>query len=320
VTFKLLFELFHDLVKGLQLCDYIIKKKDHFQFLDNTIFYSYWQNSSSFALALLKNYFPESKMICRAHRGDLYFYSQKNNYLSFRKYISEHMDKIFFISNDGKKYQEKLLQKKYSNFEISLLGTPNHSDHNTSKKKLQENVIVSCSNLISVKRVHLIIEALAAIEQHPIHWIHFGGGLLFNELNDYAKKMLADVNNISFNLKGHTPVQEILEFYSKNNVDLFINVSESEGIPVSIMEAMSFGIPVIATNVGGSSEIVDNYNGFLIERDFSIRELAKVIDNYLSASKGFISEKRKNTREKWSQNFNSDKNYIAFTNQLDRLK
>ena len=44
-------------------------------------------------------------------------------------------------------------------------------------------------------------------------------------------------------------------------VDLFLTVSANEGIPVSIMEAQSFGIPVIATDVGGISEIVNNVNG-----------------------------------------------------------
>lgn len=42
-------------------------------------------------------------------------------------------------------------------------------------------------------------------------------------------------------------------------------MSDSEGIPVSIMEAMSFGIPVIARNVGGMSEIVNEENGLLLE-------------------------------------------------------
>lgn len=41
-------------------------------------------------------------------------------------------------------------------------------------------------------------------------------------------------------------------------------MSLSEGIPVSIMEAISFGIPIIATNVGGNAEIVNDETGVLI--------------------------------------------------------
>ena len=40
------------------------------------------------------------------------------------------------------------------------------------------------------------------------------------------------------------------------HIDLFINTSSSEGVPVSIMEALSVGIPIIATDVGGTKEIV----------------------------------------------------------------
>ena len=48
----------------------------------------------------------------------------------------------------------------------------------------------------------------------------------------------------------------MLDYYKNNIIDIFINLSASEGIPVSIMDAISFGIPCIATNVGGTGEIV----------------------------------------------------------------
>ena len=66
-------------------------------------------------------------------------------------------------------------------------------------------------------------------------------------------------------------------------IDIFINVSSSEGLPVAIMEAISFDIPIIATNVGGTSEIVTPETGILIAPDSApeliaarIRELYKV--------------------------------------------
>jgi len=49
-----------------------------------------------------------------------------------------------------------------------------------------------------------------------------------------------------------------------------MNLSETEGIPVSIMEAQSAGVPILATNLGGTSEIVNNENGFLVEKDFNL--------------------------------------------------
>lgn len=52
--------------------------------------------------------------------------------------------------------------------------------------------------------------------------------------------------------------------YSEHPVDVFINLSTNEGVPVSIMEAISFDIPIVATDVGGTSEIVTDETGILV--------------------------------------------------------
>ncbi len=58
---------------------------------------------------------------------------------------------------------------------------------------------------------------------------------------------------------------KILDVYEQFDVDFFINLSDSEWIPVTIMEAMPMGIPVIDRNVGGISEIVNKSNGLLLD-------------------------------------------------------
>ncbi len=65
-----------------------------------------------------------------------------------------------------------------------------------------------------------------------------------------------------FVLKGH--VDDISGFY--RGLDLYLNTSVHEGIPMSVLEAMSFGLPVIAPKVGGLTEIVDDgLDGYLVE-------------------------------------------------------
>jgi glycosyltransferase involved in cell wall biosynthesis len=50
--------------------------------------------------------------------------------------------------------------------------------------------------------------------------------------------------------------------------DVCILISHSEGFPLSILEAMSLNLPIIASNVGGISEqVIDGYNGYLIQRN-----------------------------------------------------
>jgi glycosyltransferase involved in cell wall biosynthesis len=68
--------------------------------------------------------------------------------------------------------------------------------------------------------------------------------------------------NETFVLQGH--VEDMLPFY--HGLDLYLNTSVHEGIPMSILEAMAHGLPVVAPDVGGISEVVDNgEDGYLID-------------------------------------------------------
>lgn len=88
--------------------------------------------------------------------------------------------------------------------------------------------------------------------------------------------------------------QQVYDYYKSNKVDVFVNVSYSEGLPVSLMEASSFGIPVIATDVGGSAEIIDKEqkNGFLLDKDFEIGALQKKIELLLNESEEMYCKRR----------------------------
>ena len=109
-----------------------------------------------------------------------------------------------------------------------------------------------------------------------------------------------------------------MKIYAEKHFDLFINVSESEGIPVSIMEAMSFGIPVIATDVGGTSEIVENcYNGVLIEPEFIPGEVAGIIINLSNSDN---SDMRSAARKSWEKKYNAVNNYRKFYEDLEKQR
>ena len=108
---------------------------------------------------------------------------------------------------------------------------------------------------------------------------------------------------------GNVSNSDVIDFYRKTPVDLFVNVSDTEGLPVSIMEAISFGIPVLATDVGGVSEIVKiNFNGELLHVDFSDGDFASAIKMYYQSGEEKKKTRRQNARLYWEQNFNAEKN------------
>ena len=114
--------------------------------------------------------------------------------------------------------------------------------------------------------------------------------------------------------------EKVLDYYSQNYIDIFINVSDNEGIPVSIMEAMSAGIPVVATNVGGTSEIVNEKNGYLIDVDFDANVVAEKIDNHLKSPLMKQEEYRSEAYNTWKDKYDATNNYSQFSEKIMNLK
>ena len=76
-------------------------------------------------------------------------------------------------------------------------------------------------------------------------------------------KNLAKESGVDRNIRFIGWIDDVNEIFSM--IDLFVLPSLSESLPVSIIEAMSFGIPVVATDVGGVPEIVaDGETGYII--------------------------------------------------------
>ena len=282
----------------------------------NIILYSYWHDYKALAISMITNSYPNITSISRAHRWDIYFEENEFPYLPFKKFIVENLTMTYSISEDGKKTLIRTLDEKMSEkIQISKLGKSNN--HQLNKSKVENSIIIcSCSSLTKVKRVNQIIDILANLKSENVTWYHFGDGPLKSEIIRSAD---SNLTNCNFKLLGFVTNEEILNFYAENYVDLFINVSESEGIPVSIMEAQSAGIPVFATNVGGNKEIVNNLNGCIFEKNFNPTDIANQIDDYLKTEMNEILLKRINSHKNWKENYCAETNFNQFFNSLNAL-
>ena len=275
-------------------------------------FYSYWCDDIALGIAMFQKKNPEIHTLSRIHRWDVYFEESEFNYLPYRHYIIDNIGKIFSISQDGIYYAIKNWKTNSNQkFVLSRLGVNNSIPFDVSKNKIY--LIVSCSNLIPVKRVHLIAEALKEIDNFQIKWVHFGDGLEKKSLEKLTEVLPI---NIEVEFKGSVPNIEIYTYYNENRPDLFINVSSSEGVPVSIMEAMSFGIPVIAADVGGNGEIVNNENGFLIPIDSTPKKIAKLISRMHSSTKEEQLKRQTASYSTWDKQYNATKNYTQFVEEI----
>ncbi len=309
--------LLKKVIKAIQFRNFISDKLNDENITSDIVFYSYWLKSGAHALCLLN--YGNSIKISRAHGSDLYEEKSKYCFLPLLKFTADRLNAIFFISEDGREYFKKKTVSNDSNLFVSRLGVIAPYKY---KEIINKGIftIVSCSNLIRLKRVDLIIEALSLMEpEKEVKWIHIGDGMLRNNLERTAIDLLGKKPMISFEFRGQIPNNEVLEFYSRNMVNLFINTSSTEGVPVSIMEAQSYGIPVIATDVGGVHEIISEKTGFLLPVDFSAQYLAEKINVFLTMDPATENVYRKNCFVNWNDNFNAPSNYQDFIKKVNRI-
>jgi glycosyltransferase involved in cell wall biosynthesis len=316
-NFKRLMMIFRTLAPALRNKRHFKKLLKH-EKLSNVYVYSYWLEPTILFVKDIVKKCTIIKEVCRTHGGDLYSERNSQNYLPYQKKIIASIDNLFFISLDGKNYLENKYPQFSNKYTISRLGTKDYCTC-IAQQNLKQFVIVSCSHIVPLKRIDRIIEGLNFIclnfkSEKKIRWIHFGAGQDKKEIEEYAKKMLE--GKIDYCFAGEIQNKQLMQYYKDNYVDLFINVSTSEGVPVSIMEAISFGIPVVATNVGGTAEIVyDTKNGILLNENFTDEEFAEAVCCFIN-DKIEVKDYRKQSRLIWEMNCNSTSNYENFCNNL----
>ncbi|HOU95680.1 MAG TPA: glycosyltransferase [Bacteroidales bacterium] len=287
-----------------------IKRQNLLNFFNkNDILYFYWGLRWSQIIPFL----PEeviSKKAVRFHGSDLYEHTN-NNYIPWRKKQLERTDLIVTVSETGKNYMMEKYNIPPEKIFLSRIGT---KDYGINPYKKRESIrIVSCSNIVPVKRVELLAMALKHLTIKA-EWVHFGDGKYRKKVERLASQLPA---NISYEFPGVVSHDELIGYYKNTTIDVFINVSSSEGVPVSVMEALSFGIPVIATPAGGTPEIVSEKNGIIIPLNFEPAYLAKKIeelvgnDNYL--------EYRSAARQTWEEKCREDKLFPEFVEYLSSL-
>lgn len=294
----------------------LIKRLDKINFSSNDeiYIYSYWLHKSAYISKELNNYFKGRELrsfsFSRAHRFDIYEEDTKSQILPYQYEIIGELDGVFSISQDGANYLKEKYPDLSSKVYLSRLGTIDYGL--SSMKKTECFHIVSVSWMIKRKRIDYIIKAVkqASAANKNIFWTHIGSGEEEDALKQLANK---ELDSSSYQFLGSKNNKEVYDFYKENSIDAFINVSTSEGVPVSIMEAISFGIPVVATNVGGTSEIVeDGQNGFLLSKDLTVEDLSKKISYLGNLDDENSTFFRENARKIWEDRYQAFVNYEDF--------
>lgn len=286
--------------------------------------YSYWGHTPALASGLFAR--AGIPFAIRFHRVDLYEYGA-HNYTAGKSPLQsfpwrrdmEAAARLVFISDHGRDYfGDRWGGPGFADqAAVSRLGTPD-AGRCRQAPRAGTLVLASCSRITQVKQVHLIARLAAELARrgHQVEWHHFGTG-------DDAPSLQAiedarGQDGLSIHMHGWVENAELMAFYRTTAVDLFVNLSKSEGIPVSIMEAVSFGIPVLATAVDGTPEaVVDGRSGSLCSLE-EAQDSARLADK----AEALLAPARPaglDPRALWEERFDAERNFAGHAAGLAAL-
>jgi glycosyltransferase involved in cell wall biosynthesis len=281
------------------------------------VFVSYWCTEYVLALIWIKRKYPDVKIYSRFHAWDVYFERNYGGYLPFRKLIFDELNKAYMISEDGRNFiLQRFPQLNPEKFKVSHLGVLPAANI-PARNPNQPFRMLSLSFVSRVKRLERIVGALEKVD-FPLHWIHIGdGGAEFLFIKALAEEKLSKNPFVTFEFLGKLNKGEVNTFLDTHFIDVLVNSSETEGIPVSIMECMSRGIPAIGPSVGGIPEIIENgKSGKLLSKVTNENEILEAINYFHSLSDSQTSDYRLLALETWNKKFNAEVNYPELLQEL----
>ena len=209
---------------------------------DNTIVYSYWADNAATTGSILKMFEPKLRVVTRAHGYEIYQELKTDKLIPFRNFQNIFIDRFFSVSKRGMEHLKNSYPVYIYKYGYSYLGTNDQGVAPFNSDTVFR--ILTCCNLNRIKRVHLVPAILKELD-FEVEWHVIGDG---PEMEFIIKQCELLPRNISVVFHGHFTQEQVNDFYRSNSINVLLSVSYSEGLPVSMMEAISFGIPIIATN------------------------------------------------------------------------
>lgn len=231
--------------------------------------------------------FPSKKVVYTVHGFDSIRLAHRK-FLPIERFMQRACKAIVGVS----KYDERFLSEERIDNNISYIY--NGISKQIPCESLSFNIpnkykkIVLCIARLSLpKRSDMFMSIAELLPEYAFVWI------------GNQQEVVEHPENVFF--LGNIPNAGIYNSIA----DLFVLPSNYEGLPMVILEAMSFGKPVVASNVGGISEIVqNNWNGYALKNDVALfaEKIKYILDN-----EDVYKEFSKNSLERFNKDLTVDK-------------
>lgn len=221
------------------------------------------------------------KVIYTAHGFHFYKGAPIQNWLIYypiEKWLSKYTDLLITINNEDFERAKLLKANRVEYIPGVGLNTKVIQDVMINKQEKRKDLgipddaflLLSVGELNENKNHETIIKALAELGNKKVYYIICGQG----QLESYLKKLIIEFDlNKQIKLIGFR--NDIVEICKAT--DLFVFPSHREGLPVSIMEAMASGLPIVCSNIRGNIDLVEQEKGGYLVEPNDINGFAKAI-------------------------------------------
>ena len=243
--------------------------------------------------------FPKSKIVYTVHGFDSIRIMYRK-YLPLEKYMQKRCQAIVAVS----KYDERNLIDEGIIHHVGMIYNGTYTPQKLEEDPLERakgytRRVLCIARLASPKRLDLFLEVAALLPQFAFIWVG----------NRYPVTV------------EHTPnvffMGNVLNAGAYNAyADVFMLPSNYEGLPIVIIEALACGKPVVASAVGGISELLDGTNGFAVENDAKV--MAEKIA-YILSDKALYSRMAEAARQTYLRSFTVDKMVDGYMRIYERI-
>ncbi len=226
------------------------------------------------------------------------------------KILSKKTDLFITINNEDYNYTLKNLTKRTSCYKVNGVGlnpTSKYHRKKIKKKNFIKNILI-ISAYKKEKGYHEILKVAEILKGKKIKLDCYGYGN-YNKFNSI--KFKKKLHNISFK-KFDINLEKKIKKY-----DILLHLSKREGLPVSVMQCLSHGLPVICYDIRGNNDlIIDKFNGLFVK---TYKEVPlKIL--YLNLEKQFFYDMSYNAIKSINKHFFRDQINLNLYNIITNFK
>jgi len=253
------------------------------------ILHGHWALPGGFIAIVMSKIFRK-KSVVTLHGG----IALLKKFKFLRKIVIRNLNQASLIITNSNYTKTKFIEMGVKKDKITrVFVPPNFVDFETDNQSINQyrnsitepstKIILVIGRFVEYKGIEYLIRSLLKIEKVKVHLIVAGYGLLLKNLQDLTKSLGLE-NKVTF-IVGPSH-QKLGLIHSMSNVFVLPSIvdsgGETEGLGMVILEAMKSGLPVIASSVGGISEIIEHeVNGLLVKPKDPI-SIANAVEKVLS--------------------------------------